>query len=189
MFKAVRLKSVSLILIFSFILFNSPYLLTGQTEQTGKTKGKGDLIGKVYGKDGTTAVEGAIIRIKNVVTGKIYESINTDKMGTFKIAGLEEGMYAVGIVTKEGNFNVESLIGIKANQAASVTFVLKAYLKGAPKKARARVKFIEMVKEVSKIAKFFASPIGVAVIVASSAAVVYGIVKLVEKEKPVSPFK
>ncbi len=189
MFKAVRLKSVSLILIFSFILFNSPYLLTGQTEQTGQTKGKGDLVGRVHGKDGTTAVEGAIIKIKNIVTGRVYESSKTDKMGTFKIEGLEEGMYAVGIVTKEGNFNVESLLGIKANKATSVTFALKPYLKGAPKKAGAKVRFIEKVKEVSKIAKFFASPIGVAIIVASSAAVVYGIVKLVEKEPEVSPYK
>lgn len=185
MFKAVRLKSVSFILIFSFILFNSPYLLTGQTEQT---KSKGDLIGKVYGKDGTTAVEGAIIRIKNVLTGRIYESIKTDKLGTFKIEGLESGLYAIGIVTKEGNFNVESLIGIEANKVASVTFALNPYLKGAPKKAKAKVRLIEKVKEVSKIAKFFASPIAIAVIVASSAAVILGVIALAPEEE-VSPFK
>lgn len=185
MFKGVRLKSVSLILIFSFILFYSPYLLTGQT---GQTKGKGDLIGKVYGKDGTTVIEGAIVKIRNVVTGTVYEG-KTDKLGTFKIEGIEEGMCAVGIVTEEGDFNVESLIGIKADETAMITFVLKPYLKGAPKKAEVRAKFPEKVKEVSKIAKFFTSPIGIAIIVASSVAVVYGIVKLIEKEEEVSPFK
>ncbi len=185
MFKAVRLKSVSLLLIFSFILLNSPYLLTGQTIQT---KGKGDLIGKVYGKDGTTAVEGAIIKIKNVVTGRIYESVKTDKLGTFKIEGLEAGLYAIGIVTKEGNFNVESLIGIKANKVSSVTFALNPYLKGAPKKAKAEVRLLEKMKEISKIARFFASPIAIAVIVASSAAVVYGVITL-SPEGEASPFK
>ena len=185
MFKAVRLKSVSLILIFSFILFNSPYLLTGQTEQT---KGKGDLIGKVYGKDGTTIIEGAIVKIKNVVSGVAYES-KTDKLGTFEIKGIEEGMYAVGIVTKEGNFNVESLIGIKVNETAIVTFALKPYLKGEVKKAEVRGKFVKKVKEDSKILKFFSSPVGIAIIIAASAAIVYGVVTLTAAEEEVSPFK
>ncbi len=185
MFKAVRLKSVSLILIFSFILFYSPYLLTGQTEQT---KGKGDLIGKVYGKDGTTIIEGAIFKIKNVVSGVAYES-KTDKLGTFKIEGIEEGMYAVGIVTEEGNFNVESLIGIKANEIAKVTFALKPYAKGEVKKAEMRAKFPEKVKEVSKILKFFSSPIGIATVIAASSAIVYGVVTLTAAEEEVSPFR
>jgi len=185
MFKAVRVKSVSLILIFSFILFYSPYLLTGQTEQT---KGKGDLIGKVYGKDGTTIIEGAIVKIKNVVSGVVYES-KTDMLGTFKIEGIEEALYSVGIITKEGNFNVEALIGIKANEITKVTFALKPYLKGEVKKAEVRAKFPEKVKEVSKILKFFSSPIGIATVIAASSAVVYGVVTLTAEEPEVSPFK
>jgi len=185
MFKAVRLKSVSLILIFSFILFYSPYLLTGQTEQT---KGKGDLIGKVYGKDGTTIIEGAIFKIKNVASGVAYES-KTDKLGTFKIEGIEEGLYSVGIITKEGNFNVESLIGIKANETAKVTFALKPYAKGELKKAEVRGKILEKAKAASKIAKFFSSPIGIAIVVAASVAIVYGVVTPAAAEEEVSPFR
>jgi len=167
MFKSVRLKSVSLILIFSFILFYSPYLLTGQTV------GKGNLIGKVYGKDGTTAVEGAIVNIRNVATHTVYKSSKTNMLDTFKIEGIEEGLYSVGVVTKEGNFNLENLIGIKANETAIVTFALKSYSKGA----------------ASKITEFFSSPVGIAIIVAASVAIIYGFVKLIEGEEEVSPFK
>jgi hypothetical protein len=185
MLKTARLKSVSLILIFSFILFYSPYLLTGQTEQT---KSKGDLIGKVYDKDGTTIIEGAIVKIKNVVTGTVYES-KTDMLGTFKIEGIEEGMYAVGIVTKEGNFNVEGLIGIRADEKAIVTFALKPYLKGEAKMALVRAKLPKKVKEVPGILKFFSSPIGIATVIAASSAVVYGVVTLTGEEPEVSPFR
>lgn len=184
MFKAIRLKSVSFILIFSFILFYSPNLLPGQTEQT---KGKGDLIGKVYAKDGTTALEGAIVKIKSVASGFVYES-KTDKLGTFIIKGIEEGLYSIGIITKEGSFNIESLIGIKANEIAKVTFALKPYIKGELKRAEVKAKVIEKMKAASKIATFFSSPIGIAIVIASSAAIVLGVISL-SPEEEVSPFK
>jgi hypothetical protein len=50
------------------------------------------------------------------------------------------------------------------------------------------VRLIEKVKEISKIAKFFASPVAIAVIVASSAAVILGVIALAPEEE-VSPFK
>jgi hypothetical protein len=45
------------------------------------------------------------------------------------------------------------------------------------------------VKAASKIAKFFSSPIGIAIIIAASAAVVYGVVTLTAEEVEASPFK
>jgi len=186
MFKRLRLKSISLILIFSFILFYSPYILTGQTEQI---KGKGNLIGKIYAKDGVTAVVGALAKIKNVTTAKAYESRLTDKLGIFKIEGIEEGMYSVGIVTDEGEFNVESMIGVKANKTLLITLVLKPYLKEETKKAEVRSEIFKGDKAPSKILKFFKSPIGLAIIVASTGLIGYGIINLLEKEEEVSPFK
>lgn len=184
MFKSVRLKSVSLILIFSFILFYSPYLLAGQTEQI---KGKGNLIGKIYAKDGVTAVVGALAKIKNVATAKVYESSKTNNVGTFKIEGIEEGLYSLGIVTDEGEFNVESLIGVKANKAVLITLVLKPYLEEG--KVEVRSKIVKSDKAPSKILKFFSSPIGIAIIVVGSVAIIYGIVTLTGEEEEVSPFR
>jgi len=173
------------ILIFSLILCLSPYL----PAQQAKSPGKGNLIGKIYAKDGTTAVVGALAKIKNVATAKAYESSKTNRLGTFKIEGIEEGLYSVGIITDEGEFNVESLIGIKANKTVLVTLVLKPYLEEEEGKAEVRSEVVKSDKAPSKILKFFTSPAGLAIIVASTGLVGYGVIKLLEKEEEASPFK
>ena len=89
----------------------------------------------------------------------------------------------MGIVTDEGEFNVESLIGIKANKTLLITLVLRPY------KVEVRSETIKSDKVPSKIPKFFTSPAGVAIIVATTGLVGYGIIKLFEKEEEVSPFK
>lgn len=180
-----RTTCIMIVLIFSLTLCLSPYLPAQQT----RSPGKGNLIGKIYAKDGVTAVVGALAKIKNVATAKTYESRLTDKLGSFKIQGIEEGLYSVGIVTDEGEFNVESLIGIKANKTLLITLVLKPYLKEEIKKAEVRSEILKSDKVPSKILKFFASPVGLAIIVATTGLVAYGIIKLLEKEEEVSPFK
>jgi len=178
-----RTTSIVIVLIFSLTLCLSPYLPAQQT----RSPGKGNLIGKIYAKDGATVVVGALAKIKNVATAKAYESRLTDKLGIFKIERIEEGLYSVGIVTDEGEFNVESLIGIKANKTLLITLVLKPYLKEETKKAEVRSEIFKKVP--SKILKFFTSPAGVAIIAASTGLVGYGIIKLLEKEEEASPFK
>ena len=180
-----RTTCIMIVLIFSLISCLSPYLPAQQT----RSPGKGNLIGKIYAKDGITAVVGAFAKIKNITTAKVYESSKTNKVGTFKIEGIEEGMYSVGIVTDEGEFNVESLIGIKANKTVLITLVLKPYLKEETKKAEVRSEILKSDKVPSKILKFFTSPVGIAIIVATTGLVGYGIFKLIEKEEEVSPFK
>ena len=110
-------------------------------------------------------------------------------MGTFKIEGIEERLYSVGIVTDEGEFNVESLIGVKANKTVLITLVLKPYLKEETGKAEVRSKIFKSDKVPSKILKFFTYPASLAIVVASTGLVGYGIIKLVEKEEEASPFK
>lgn len=178
-----RTTCIMIVLIFSLVSCLSPYLSAQQT----RSPAKGNLIGKIYAQDGATPVVGALAKIKNVTTAKGYESRLTDKVGTFKIEGIEEGMYSVGIITDEGEFNVESMIGVKANKTLLITLVLKPYLKEETKKAEVRSEIFKKVP--SKILKFFTSPAGIAIIVASTGLVAYGIIKLLEKEEEVSPFK
>ncbi|MEE9361253.1 MAG: hypothetical protein V3U92_01495, partial [Cellulophaga sp.] len=116
-------------------------------------------------------------------TVKVYESSKTDKLGTFKIEGIEEGLYSVGIITDEGEFYIESLIGIKANKTTLITLVLRPY------KVEVRSETVKSDKAPSKFLKFFTSPAGIAIIVATTGLVAYGIIKLLEKEEEVSPFK
>lgn len=181
--EAARSRTVALVLIFSLILFFSSYL------SAQKTPGKGNLIGKIYAKNGITVIEGATVKIKNVTTDEVYESSKTDMLGTFKIEGIEEGLYSVGIVTEEGNFNVESLIGIKANKTVLITLALKPFLKEEDKRAELKSKVLKRTKEASKIVKFFTSTAGLAIMLATTSVIGYGIIKLVEEEKEASPFK
>ncbi len=177
--KIVRSRIIAFILIFSCILFFSPNLSAQQI----RSPGKGNLIGKIYAKDGVTTVVGAVVKIKKTITVKVYESSKTDKRGTFKIEGIEEGLYSVGVITDEGEFYIESLIGVKANKTTLITLVLRPY------KVEVRSETIKSDKVPSKTLKFFTSPAGIAIIVATTGLVGYGIIKLLEKEEEVSPFK
>lgn len=174
MLKAVRFKAVTFILIASIITFSFPHYLNAQKA------GKGNLIGFVFEKDGTTPVEGAVVKLSNVSTGTVYESIKSDKLGIFKTEGIEEGLYIVGISTKEGNFNGVNLIGIKAAETAKVSFALKPEEQEEEKAPKPKPR---------GLAKFFLSPVGIALIVAASSAIIYGVVKLSEKEPEASPFR
>jgi len=174
MFKAVRSKTVGFLLIFSIIIFYFPHNLKAQNT------GKGNLIGFVFENDKTTPVEGAVVKLKNVSTGVVYESSKSDKLGIFKTKGIAEGLYIVGISTKEGNFNSVNLIGIKATETAKVSFALKHEVQGEEKTPKPKP---------GGLAKFFLSPVGIAIVVAASAAIIYGVVKLSEKEPEASPFR
>jgi hypothetical protein len=174
MLKAVRFKSVAFILIASIFTFSFPLCLNAQKA------GKGNLIGFVFEKDGITPVEGAIVKLRNVSTGKVYESSQSDKLGILKTEGIEEGLYIVGISTKEGNFNGVNLIGIKAAETAKVSFSLRPEEQEEEKAPKPKPR---------GLAKFFLSPVGIALIVAASSAIIYGVVKLSEKEPEASPFR
>jgi len=172
MFKIIRSKIIVFLLISSIIIFYFPHDLKAQKV------GKGNLIGFVYEKDGTSPVEGAVVKLKNVSTANVYESSKSDKLGILKIEGIEEGLYIAGISTKEGNFNVVNLIGIKVAETAKISFALKSEGEENTPKKRPR-----------GLAKFFLSPAGIAIVVAASIAIIYGVVKLSEKEPEASPFK
>lgn len=174
MLKAVISKTAVFFLVFSIIIFYFPHELKAQNT------GKGNLIGFVYEKDGTTPVEGAVVKLKNVSTGTVYKSSNSDKLGILKTEGIEEGLYIVGISTKEGDFNGVNLIGIKNDETAKVSFALKPSQAEEEKTPKPKP---------GGLAKFFLSPVGIAIVVAASSAIIYGVVKLSEKEPEASPFR
>ncbi len=113
-----KAKFVAVPLIFSFLIFYYPHFLPAQAV------GQGSLTGLIYGEDGVTPVEGAVVKIRNIVDGTVYESSASDSQGAFKIEGINEGLYSAGISTSTGDFNFENLIGIKANEPAKISFSL-----------------------------------------------------------------
>lgn len=167
-------KSLTVILIVSFILLYSAYDLNA------KEIGTGSMIGFVYQKDGITPAEGAIVKLRNVATGRSYDSTKSDKLGIFRVEAVEEGLYLVGVSTEEGDFNVNNLVGIRGNETAKVSFALKPAQGGEDAEPKSKP---------SGLAKFFLSPVGIAVVVAASAVIIYGVVKLSEKEAEASPFR
>jgi hypothetical protein len=169
MFNTLRSKHVAIGLVFSIFLFFSPHLFSGSANAQGK------LIGNIFQNDGTTPVEGAVLKIRNVSTGSYYESSSSDENGHFAVVRVDEGLYIAGITTESKDFNIENLIGIKANETAEISIALDPVQEEKEKKRG--------------LIGFFLSPAGIAVIVASTVAIVYGVVKLTEKEEEASPFK
>jgi hypothetical protein len=121
MFKIVRIKGVSVFLVFSLVFLYTPQLLRGKET----AKGKGNLVGFIYGPDNTTPVEGAVFKIRHVSAVKEYESQGSDSRGKVELQGIEEGLYIVGITTPQGEYNFGNLIGIKANKTAKIAVSLR----------------------------------------------------------------
>jgi hypothetical protein len=111
-----NLKKLSILFVFSFILLCSPYFLLSNGEN------KGNMVGFIYRADGTTPLENGIVTIRNISTGSVYGSVESNNLGAFKIEGIEKGLYLVTISTKERGYKVENLIGVQADRASKVSF-------------------------------------------------------------------
>lgn len=93
-----------------FFLFCLPNFLRSEAAA------KGSIIGFVYDQDGTTPLEGAVVKVKNIATGSIYESNKSDENGIFTISSVESGVYLYGVLTAEGKFNSEHFFGLKVSE-------------------------------------------------------------------------
>ena len=171
MINTVRSKPIAVTLIFAFLLFISPNFLKAEDNTSG------NLIGFVYGQDETTPLEGAVVKLRNVSSGAVYESGKTDNLGIFKIEGINQGLYICGVSVEDKDFNVPSLIGIKAEETAKVSFSLK------PQTG------VKDVNYAAGFLAFFATPVGIALIIAALGALVFGIITLTGGEDEVSPFR
>lgn len=110
-------------LIAAVVVLYSPQGLKGQVPA------RGNLLGFVYGQDGTTPLEGAVVMVKNVSSGRMYESPASDSLGVFKVQGMETGLYALGVTSPNGSFNSTDLVGVSANETAKIAIALNPYEK------------------------------------------------------------
>ena len=121
--KGATAKVLSLGLIFAVFLLYSPQVLKAQGAS------KGNLIGFVYGQDGTTPVAGAVVTVKNISNGKVFASNRSDFLGVFKVQGLDTGLYALGVTAVAGDFNSGELVGVAANETSKVAIAITPYEK------------------------------------------------------------
>jgi hypothetical protein len=139
---------------------------------------KGNLVGFLYLVDLNSPMAGAIVKIRSVKDGTEIQSEPTDKIGSYKLLGIEEGQYVLGVSTKSGGYNLEVMIQIKGGETGKLSLVLKEGQANAL-----------LAKNVAKAA-FFATPLGIALLAGASAAAVVGGVGLVSPSpNPVSASK
>jgi len=121
MIRGAKSKAVSLGLVFAVLLFCAPQVLRSQAA------GRGNLIGFVYAKDGTTPVQDAVVLVRNVSTGTVFESKKSDSLGIFRFESVDAGIYAIGVTSKDGDFNSSDFVGISPNDTAKVSIALTPY--------------------------------------------------------------
>jgi hypothetical protein len=105
------------VLACTLIFFTQPLVFAA-------SQGKGNLVGFVYGEDGTTPVEGAVVKLKNLETGTVFESGTSDATGAFSMSGIDQGMYIFGVSSPKGDFNAEEVLGIAGNETAKLAVAL-----------------------------------------------------------------
>ncbi len=108
---------------------------------------KGNLIGFIFGADGSTPVAGAVVVVKNLMTGVVTEAGESDGLGVFKVAGLNVGLYALGVRSASGSYNSQDFFGISARQTAKISIALNPYDSAAAAGAAAVIKYYPETKE------------------------------------------
>jgi hypothetical protein len=156
-------------LIAAFALLVAPVREFAQAPLTG-----GILTGQVFGADMKTPVVNATVKIRNLNTQKEYSS-PTDKTGMYKITGIDEGWYTLGVSSVLGDYNLNYGVYIKAGEKAKLNLSMKGagVLEG---------------KGLGSTAPkgFFATPAGILVIVAVVGGGAVAIYELTKKKPEAS---
>jgi hypothetical protein len=102
--------------------------------------GKGNLVGFVFGRDGSTPVAGAVVVVKNLTTGAVTEAAGSDELGLFKVTGLDAGLYALGVKSASGSYNSQDFFGVTPEKTAKISIALNPYDPAAAAAAAAVIK-------------------------------------------------
>ncbi|MBE3112772.1 MAG: hypothetical protein IMZ46_20050 [Acidobacteria bacterium] len=124
-----------------------------------------------------TRVTNAIVKLRNLNNQKEYASQPTDAKGGYKILGIEEGWYTLGVTTAAGDFNLNYGVYVKAGVTAKLSVVMLpgGMLEGKGGSGGGKK-------------GFFRTPAGILTIVALGAGVGFGVYELT-KEKEASPIR
>jgi len=138
---------------------------------------QGSLQGNVYSEGMKSCVTNAVVKLRNLNNQKEYISLPTDAKGGYKILGIEEGWYTLGVTTAAGDFNLNYGVYVKAGVTAklSVEMLPGGMLEGKGGSGGGGK-------------SFFKTPAGILTIVALGAGVGFGIYELT-KQKEASPVR
>lgn len=163
-------------LVVAFVLLLMPLTASAQTQPKSYAR-QGMLQGTVYSEGMKSRVTNAVVKVRNLNNQREYASQPTDAKGGYKILGIEEGWYTLGISTAAGDFNLNYGVYIKAGETAklSVEMLPGGMLEGKGGSGGGKK-------------GFFKTPAGILTIVALGAGAGFGIYELT-KQKEASPIR
>jgi hypothetical protein len=171
-------------LVAAFLLMVVPFPAASQTPapSSAQTQARsyarqGTLQGVVYGEGMKQRITGAVVKVRNLNNQKEFSSAVTDARGQYKILGIEEGWYTLGVTTAAGDFNLNYGVYIKAGQTAklSVELLPGGMLEGKGGNGGGK--------------SFFSTPGGILLIVAMAGGAGFAVYQLTKKEEEASPIR
>jgi hypothetical protein len=82
------------------------------------------LVGFLFDKDMKTPLANAVVKVRDVSKMKEFASPPSDANGMYKVTGLPEGRYILGVSTAKGNFNFDYVLVVKGGEMAKLTLAL-----------------------------------------------------------------
>ena len=161
-----RSKILAMFLAAAFILLTVPI----RDFAAGAPKANGALSGYIYGEDMRTPVRNAVVKLRNVANQKEYESEPTDLEGMYRIPGIEEGRYVMGVMSVQGDYNFHYSILIKSDALAKLSVAMK------PGAAPVRLEQGTSTSEKKGIGDFFKSPAGIMTILTAVEITLFAVV-------------
>lgn len=181
MLRKLRLGSrwVSPILALTFLFVTMPTDLVAQSQSPGE----GSITGFLYGTDGKTPVQGAVVRLRNVTISQEFKSQPTDATGLFNFASLPVAQYALGATIDGKDFNFDRGVSVTAHQVATVSFALPS---GSPAPLQPKGTDQKGMKKKGAWA-FFKRPAGLLLLLGGSVPIIAAVARESEEEQPTSP--
>jgi hypothetical protein len=170
-------------MIAAFLLLVTPLPSFSQDQQQQQQQQppksyarQGTIQGVVYSEGMKARISNATVKIRNLNNQKEYTSQPTDLKGNYKILGIEEGWYTLGVSTPAGDFNLNYGVYIKAGETAklSVEMLPGGMLEGKGGSGGGK--------------GFFSKPGGILTIVVLGAGAGFAVYELT-KEKETSPVR
>jgi hypothetical protein len=150
-------KILAVFLIGAFVLLTIPVPYFA----AAAPRGSGALAGHIFNEDMRTPVRNAVVKLRNVATQKEYESEPTDLEGMYRIPGIEEGRYVMGVLGPTGSYNFHYSIMIKADALAKLSVAMK------PGSEPVMLQQGSSYNKKATIVDFFKSPAGILTIISA----------------------
>lgn len=120
-------RKLTVLIAFScFVLLVIP--LYGATDSS-----TGGIMGFVYGKDGKSPLQNAVVMLKGINTKTLYQSEPTGATGAYRMPGIAVGTYVVGLKVNENLYNVNDYINISKGKTDTLSLSLHSPAPPAPR--------------------------------------------------------